>query len=542
MNVETVIIGSGIAASALARRILKADPKASILVLEAGGKVKMRDFPLFQSYLATGSLPYNDFYDLPAPTREADGENLFTGNTAMSLQGSRLMMYGGSTVHWDGYSFRFKPEDFHLYSNTGHGIDWPLTYDDLEPYYCDAEDYIGVSGDSDDTTVPRSRGYPFRAFPYTLEDTLAIESLEKLGIEYSHLPIARHGIADTTSPTPPCQTTGLCMYCPFGARFNAANALDDMKTFHSFPNFSIRTNAVAECLVMDSKVRAKGVRYFDKTTGNKVIVEAETIVIASGTIESPKLLLRSVSPFWKKGVGNDHDLVGRNIVTHPWITYQSTLPANPLRLQPEMAFPTLVSRHYDSKEEQSDGKYILINPSSTPVINLAQAMQQGKTRTEIDQLAAGKTPIQFNAMFEVFSLPGYRVTNLDKVSHLGMLESRIHFNETPQIRRRLKVVERKVKQIFRAMGAKGDVTADASWGAHHAACTTRMSHSPDLGVVDTDMKIHGVDNVYICSNASFSTLSTVNPTLTLTALSLRLGDRLIENKSCTTGTSARRSA
>ena len=217
------------AAAALVNRILSRNPNASILVLEAGAKVKMRDFALYQDYLVTGNLPYNNFYDLPAPTKTAPGENLFTGNLQMELQGSRLMMYGGSTVHWDGYSFRFKQEDFQLYSNTGYGIDWPFTYDDLEPYYCEAEDYIGVSGDSNDPTVPRSKGYPFMAFPYTLEDTLAIESFEKLGITYSHLPIARHGIADTTSPNAPCQTTGTCLYCPFGARYNAANFLDEMK-------------------------------------------------------------------------------------------------------------------------------------------------------------------------------------------------------------------------------------------------------------------------------------------------------------------------
>ena len=150
---------------------------------------------------------------------------------------------------------------------------------------------------------------------------------------------------------------------------------------------------------MDSKAQAKGVRYYDKKTGAYNIVEAQTIVIASGTVESPKLLLRSVSAFWKKGLGNDQDLVGRNIVTHPWITFQTYLPKNPLKLQPEMAFPTLVSRHFDTEKEQPNGKFILVNPSSTPMLSLVQAMQQGKSRREIDRMVDGKVPIQFNAMF-----------------------------------------------------------------------------------------------------------------------------------------------
>jgi choline dehydrogenase-like flavoprotein len=153
-------------------------------------------------------------------------------------------------------------------------------------------------------------------------------------------------------------------------------------------------------------------------------------------------------------------------------------------------------------------------------------MQQGKSRHEIDRMLGGKVPIQFNAMFEVFSDYGYRVTNLDRISHLGMVESTVNFNDSPQIRKQLKAIRTKVKEIFKAMNAKGKMSMDVSWGAHHAVCTTRMSGSPESGVVDADLKVHGVDNVYVCSNASFSTLSAINPTLTLVALSLRLGDHL----------------
>lgn len=526
MRVDTLIVGSGVAAVALASRLLAHDRTASILVLEAGGKVKMRDFALYQNYVVNGSLPYQLYYDLPAPTRGHPGENHFTGDAQMELQGARLMTYGGTTVHWDGYSFRFKPEDFHLYSNTGQGIDWPLNYDDLEPYYCQAEEHLGVSGDSHDPIVPRSKPYPFRAFPYSLEDTLAIQAFDRLGIGYSHLPIARHGMADTTSPYAPCQTTGTCLYCPFGARYNAANVLDNLRARDGYPNLEVRTNAVVERIQMRSKSRARGVRYLDRNTGAYVTVEAKNVIVASGTVESPKLLLRSVSSHWKNGLGNQHDLVGRYIVTHPWLTYTTTLPSNPLKLQPEMAFPTLVSRHYDNRREQPKGKYLLFNPPTSPLVNLAAAMQQGQTRPEIERLVRGAIPIQFNAMFEVFSRHENRVTNYDKLSHLGMIETTIHFDTDLIIRRQLAAVEKKVKEIFRAMGAKGDVTANVSWGAHHASCSTRMSADPRLGVVDAGMRIHGVDNVYVCSNAAFSTLSAVNPTLTLTALALRLGDIL----------------
>ena len=131
------------------------------------------------------------------------------------------MTYGGSTVHWGGWSFRMKPEDFKLQSNTGikNTIDWPIDYDAFKKYYAQSEQFIGVSGDSCDDVVPRDGvPFPYPPFPYTLEDSLVIEAMEKAKVRYSHMPIARHGITDSTSSHAPCQTTGTCKYCPFGAR------------------------------------------------------------------------------------------------------------------------------------------------------------------------------------------------------------------------------------------------------------------------------------------------------------------------------------
>ena len=528
MKADVVIVGSGIAAVAVARRILGRRPATSIVVLEAGRQVKMRDFAVYQDYLVSGNLPYTGYYDLPAPSGGQPGENQLTGSPQMTLAGTRLMMFGGTTVHWDGYSFRLKPEDFRLHSNTGHGIDWPITYDDLEPYYGQAERFIGVSGDSADTSVPRSTGFPFQAFPYTLEDTFAIQAFNQLGLSFSHLPIARNGLPNGESNKPPCQTTGSCLYCPFGARYNAAN---DMADLLETSTLTLRTDAVVERVLVDGRRRARGVEYLDRVSGKRTVVEADTVVIAGGTIESPKLLQRSTSEFWKNGIGNDLGLVGRNIVTHPWINYQAAVPANRLRLQPEMAFPTLVSRHYDSVAEQPCGKFVMINPNTSPNnINLAKAMQEGRSRREIDAMVDGPMVVEMNTLFEIFSRPEYRVSNLNGTNRIGLPQTLVNFGQTPLVAQRVSEVLAKVTEVMRAMGAVGEVTLEdgcPDFGAHHACCTTRMSDSPELGVVDANLRVHETDNLYVCSNASFSTLSSVNPTLTLAALSLRLGDRLL---------------
>ena len=530
-----MIIGSGVAAASLAWKILRADPAASILILEAGVKMKMRDYAVYQDYLVTNREPHGIYWDKKYPERDAPGENKKSGDTEVPLEKARLSMYGGSTVHWGGWSFRLKEEDFHLHSNTGRGIDWPFAYKHLEPFYGEAEHYLGVSGDRHDGVVPRSHGYPFKAFPYTLEDKLAIDALRKLGYSYSHLPIARQGVSETISSHAPCQTTGKCKYCPFGSRYVAANALDDLQYLEAHPNLVVRTGVVVEEILMDAKDHATGLRCMDRNTFRELLVEAETIIVASGAIESPKLLQRSGHKFWPRGLGNDHDLVGRNLVTHPYFTFEATRSGNPDGLQPEMGFPTLVSRHFDSAAEQAAGKFILVNPPDYPKYgpekqDLAKMMQAGLDRQEIiDRMMARKHPvtIQWQGMVEVFSSKENRVCNLDSLNRFGLHETLIHHNRDAGFDQRLGEIGGHVSALFKEMGATPVAANQApSWRADHAACTTRMSADPATGVVDPDMKIHGTKNVYICSNACFPSLGAVNPTLTLTALSLRLGAHL----------------
>lgn len=532
MKVDIVITGSGVAAAALAWKILRADPAASILVLEAGSKMKMRDFAVFQDYLVTNVEPYRDYWDLSYPTRDQEGENSNLGSTEVPLKQARLTMYGGSTVHWGGWSFRLQQEDFHLHSNTGKGIDWPIDYQDLEPYYCEAEHYIGVSGDSTDATPPRTMHYPFCAFPFTWEDKRAVDALRELNYSYSHLPIARQGVSNTISSHAPCQTTGKCKYCPFGARYVAANSLDDLNNFEVHPNFSIRTGIVVEEILMASKDHARGLRCFNRQTNQVETIEAETIIVASGAIESPKLLQRSVSPYWTDGVGNDHCLVGRNFITHPYFFFEATLDSNPDVMQPEMGFPTLVSRHFDSPAEQRAGKFIFVNPAEYPRYGtnaeLAKLMQAGLTKEEIMRTIRGPVTIQWQGMLEVFSEADNRISFSKQINRFGLTETEVRCSKDQGFDARLAQIGEHAGTIFNKMGAKGLRLQQLSWRADHAACTTRMADDPAQGVVDRDLKVHGVNNVYVCSNGSFSSLGAVNPTLTLTAITLRLADHLLQ--------------
>jgi choline dehydrogenase-like flavoprotein len=129
-----------------------------------------------------------------------------------------------------------------------------------------------------------------------------------------------------------------------------------------------------------------------------------------------------------------------------------------------------------------------------------------------------------------------RVSNYGSINSMGMIETAVDFTKPASFDARFVEVQAKINRIFDAMPATPAPNPFLSWRADHSCCTTRMSTDETQGVIDRDLKVHGVDNVYVCSNAAFSSSGSVNPTLTLAALALRLGDHL--NKSTTKASAA----
>ncbi|MGC1953489.1 MAG: GMC family oxidoreductase [Gammaproteobacteria bacterium] len=529
-SVGTLIIGSGVAAAAVAKRLLDYNPSASILMLEAGQRVKMQEASIWQDYLVTGKLPYTKYYDRAFPERDQPGENVNAGKTSVTLNGARVFTYGGSTIHWGGWSFRMKPEDFTLAKNTGRGIDWPFAYEDFEKYYGIAEHYLGVSGDSTDQTVARSTSYPFPAFPYTLEDQPMIAALKSRGLSYSHLPIARRGVSAQPSRDAPCQTTGTCKYCPFGARYSANNYIDNMLHWGHYPNLQIQLGAVVQQLIMSSKNRVAAVEFLDSSDGNLKRISAHRVIVAAGAIESAKLLKRSRSDFWPAGVGNAYDLIGRHIVTHPYFIFQGTQKSSNLkRLQPEMNFPTLVSRHFDSAAEQAEGKFILVNPPGSPKVDLAKMMRRGNGRAEIERAVDAPATFEIHGMVEVFGDHSNYIDNHPMPNFIGIPQTLVDYSEDPGFSARMAKIQSVVSEVFEAMDTTLTGKPSVSWRADHAACTVRMHSTPEVGVVNENLRVHNVDNLFVCSNGVFPNLGAVNPTLTLTGLAFRLGDHLAQD-------------
>lgn len=522
---QYVLIGSGVAGITVAKRLLENDPGTSILMLDAGPEVKAKDRRYWWDYVIFERKPYDYTYDI-------DGESVTQGDINWGYVGSRVMAYGGSTMHWGAWCMRYKPEDFNLFTNTGEGADWPINYEDLSPgagqsgtdYYFEAEKYLSVCGDPEESwnqDMRNHRPYPRPSFKWTAADGVMVEAFKKCGIEPGKMPIARYR---------KCMTTGTCKYCPFGSRFNAQYILDELRAEPRYSNFVQRCNSPVMKVVAGEGSRIEAVEYLDAQSGQLHTVTADTFIVCSGTYESTKLLMRSTSAQWPNGIGNNHDLLGRHIVSHSFLRVKGSTPKNPEHWLQEYDFPTLMSRTYDSPAYQKDGKIFIFKNRVLPNTDVAKLMMEGKSREKIDEILGGPMQMELQAFYEEKGRFENRLTPLSTKDRFGLPLTKIEYHRNPLFVERANNRLGLMKKVFNEMGYDIERSFWDDPGGHHATSTCRMGRSPEEGVTDKDMKVFGTDNLYVCSNAAFPSCTAVNPTLTLTAMSLRLGDHLIHNR------------
>jgi choline dehydrogenase-like flavoprotein len=510
-----VVVGSGVAAVTFARGVLQTDKECSVVILEAGGDLRMANPRIWLDFLMTKRRPQDRFADA-AGDYDVNSSKMFT------LEGSRLLVRGGSTNHWGGWALRMKPEDFELRTLTKQGIDWPITYAELQPWYAQAETALGIAGDTQTDSPPRNGAtYPYPAVPYTILDGPVITGLRALGYSYEHLPIAR---------TAACQTTGTCRYCPYDARYAAGSDLDRL-TSEFGTRVSVRLGAPVRRVLMSNKEKCEGVEVVDPTTEQTQMEPADVVVIAAGTIESPKILQASTSPYWPDGVGNHSRHLGRHLITHPLLSIKGYLKENSAHLEQEIDFPTLASRHFDTPEQQSEGKMFFVRDGKYVQIAIEDHILGRKERltaAQIDQRIDQSTQLELRALVEGFPGEGNLVELASGVlTKAGLPRSRIQYLETEKTANARAAHTALLKEILEASNCR-DVKDDSPKDSRgdHATSTCRMSRRASDGVVDRDLRVHDTANVFVCSNAVFPNSGAVNPTLTLTALALRLGSHL----------------
>lgn len=520
---DVVIVGAGVAGLLVAWKLAAAG--VDVLVLESGPRVNRAEaLQNFRSAVAkTPGSPYPSVPYAPRPSVIAledyyvqVGPDLFKSNYERRV--------GGTTWHWLGTSLRHLPNDFRINTLYGAGVDWPISYEDLQPWYWEAEKAMGVAGDSsEDLNSPRSGDFPIPPLPLTYLDKYIKAAVEPLGMHVRLTPQARNSV--TYDGRPPCCGNATCVpICPIAAKYDAsvhARKAEDLGA-------RIVDKAVVHFVEVDSEGQVSGIR-FKRPDGSEERASGRIYVIAANAIETPKILLMSRSDALPNGVSNSSDAVGRYLMDHPvqlsWAL--SREPLFPYRSPLENA-GIEDFRDGDFRSERSAMRIAIGEdgwsfPGTPPTVLATELIGEGfrgqELVRELNERAARQ--FRFAGLIEQMPLAENRVTPAwDQLDDIGIPRPQVDYRLGEFAERGMAEARRIHDQIFDAVGVTFRKHSDTFFGAGHLIGTYRMGNDPGNSVVNIEQRSHDHPNLFLLGSGVFPTAGTANPTLTLAALAL----------------------
>ena len=340
--VDFVLVGSGAAGGVVAKELAVAG--FSVLVLEQGPRVQPHEFrhdefdTFFQGWLSnTAELQPQTFQAGPDAEVQPTGGGILGGGGGVGYH--RLV--GGGSVMFSANYWRFKPLDFMeksiVGSISGTGLeDWPLTYDELEPYYTKAEWDLGISGEPGPFDPPRSRPYPVPALPVKSSGVLFERGAKALGLNPQVAPMCI--ISEPYKGRPACQHCGYC------AGFGCEHQAKSSTLFTTIPEAEatgrceIRSESYVRKVEIDDRGRATGVIYFDADRVEH-FQRAKAVVLCANGAETPRLLLMSKSNLFPEGLANSSGIVGKYLHVQREREYHGRLRAPAQRVEERHGHP-----------------------------------------------------------------------------------------------------------------------------------------------------------------------------------------------------------
>lgn len=522
VNYDVVIIGSGVAGALLAHELSKEGLRVAIL--EAGRRIDRHKAVQRYRNAVTKDLaaPYPRLAWSPIPDA-GNAASYFGNDSSPEYKPSYLKQVGGTTWHWTGMTPRFLPSDFELKSRYGVGVDWPISYADLEPYYLKAEHALGVSGDShDDHGSPRSGAYPMLPIPMSYSDKLIEARLEMHGINVKPFPAARNSRPYQNRPQ--CCGNNTCTpICPIGAQYCADTDVEKAEALGA--HVIERATAYQFDLNDDRQITAA---HYKLPDGSSHRITGKRFIVACNSIESPRLLLNAASEQAPNGIANSSDQVGRNLMDHVIFFHNFTMP-EPLYggRGPQSVSGVMTGRDGEFRERYSAVKLFLsndINVHGEAITALENKENYGNIISVIRNAVIHRGCIGG----ELEPLPSEHnrvMLDANRLDPLGFPLPRIHYQTSEYVENGLKYWQEFVDLLITKIGAeRTGVHVQAS--SHHPSGTLRMGKNPRSSVVDKNCRSHDHSNLYMVGASVFPAMGTANPTLTIAALSLRLAEHI----------------
>lgn len=530
-EVDFVIIGSGAAGGIIAKELSTAG--FSTVVLEQGKYRKTSDFThdeikFFLNGEWFGAGPRESGMSF---RENAEDEPQTGGQQDPALYAKTV---GGSSVVFSAHFWRMRPIDFNERSVLGsiegtNFADWPITYDELEPYYTKVEWDMGVSGAPGHSDPPRSRPYPMPPLPINSSGAIMEKAAAALGL---HADVQAHAILSRAhNGRPPCLQCGFCAFfgCEVGAKSSSLAAMIPLA--EASGNCEIRPESTVFRIVKDADGRVSEVLYFDKD-GNEQGQKTKAVVLSANGAESPRLLLES------ENLANSSGFVGRNLMFNAHGGVNGVFE-HPLNEYKGVQATRVILDYYESDPQRGfyggGGIDARGGLAMTPLMYATFGAPPAEKNWGADykEMIAHSFSRQMGMMVSATSLPMDRnnitlhPSNTDKWGRPAILVTN---KDHPDDIANAQFLQDKGQELMDAAGATrtwSQPIGPSQFGVHLLG-TCRMGDDPATSVIDKNHRSHDVPNLFICDGSSLVTSTRGQPTMTIMALAFRAADKIKE--------------
>lgn len=514
-KVDAIVVGAGAAGTAIAAKLAQGGKR--VVILEAG---PARD----NSRLVSSALWARRLKWSGDPVIE-EGKNPI-GHAFNASNG-----VGGAALHHYGVWPRLHEEDFEMRSRYDRGLDWPIRYADLAPYYDEVQTEAGISGDAEqEHWRPPGAPYPLPPVPLFEQGAAIARGFEALDMGVAPLPLAV--TSEAYRGRPPCLWDGWCdSGCPIGALANPLTIHLPVALAHDAELFA--DTAVTKVLTDESGEFATGVEV-RASDGETRSLMADVVVLTAFAVQNPRLMLASANARHPNGLGNAHDMLGRYITTHAaGLVYglfdEQTYPHKGAfggQLVNQDSYPKLTHEESDAFGSYQWMIAQAVKPNDLLGIATTRPDLFGNPLDEFMRRAA-QSFASMTAVVEDIPVADNRITlSSETDAHgtpLAIATHTIHEDSNALWRACLE----EGKRVFEAAGATEVWTGPQA--SMHIMGGTIMGDDPQASVTNSYGQVHTIPNLVVGGPGLFPTSAGVNPTYTVHALAARTAEHMLEH-------------
>jgi choline dehydrogenase-like flavoprotein len=509
-----VVIGSGAGGGTLSNELVQKGVK--VVLLEAGGRHEIEDF-VNDEWTSFSNISWLDKRTTSGTWRVAKD---FSGLPAWIVKA-----VGGSTVHWAGASLRFQEHEFKVKSTYGdipgaNLLDWPISLQEMEPYYDRAEDKMGVTGTHGIPRLPGNNNFRVLA-----------AGAKKLGYKEFHT----GNMAINSQPRDgrgSCQQIGFCFQgCKSGAKWSTLYT--EIPKGEATGKLEVRPNSQVLQIQHNDAGKVTGVLYADKD-GKQQVQKARVVALAGNSIESPRLLLNSASAKFPDGLANSSGQVGKNYMRHMTGSVYAIFD-KPVHMYRGTTMAGIIRDESANKPDRGFVGGYEMETLSLGVPFMAAFLEPGAWGRDFSSAMEGYANMA--GMWLVGEdMPQEKngvTLHASEKDQYGLPVPNVHFDDHPNDVAMRDHAYKQGSAVYDAVGAARTFKTPPYPSTHNLG-TNRMAEKASDGVVNKHGQTHDIANLFISDGSQFTTGGAENPTLTIVALAIRqaeyIADRMAKNE------------